>query len=222
MAPVRFIYFDLGNVLLKFSVRRLLHQTAELLEIDEQRVRAVMFENKRYQDLESGRITGREYFHSLCEGFGKPIPLEPFLEATNNIFWVNETLLRIARHLSKKFFPRGILSNVGPNHWTYVHEAFPRIWELFPQHQIASFEAGCMKPFPEIYQIAYRSACEEVRGIKPEEILLIDDLAENIAAAEAAGWQGVVYEQDDALVAALKEKGIPVPEIPESPMGENG
>ena len=35
MAPVRFIYFDLGNVLLKFSVRRLLHQTAELLEIDD-------------------------------------------------------------------------------------------------------------------------------------------------------------------------------------------
>ena len=78
-----------------------------------------------------------------------------------------------------------------------------------------------MKPFPEIYEIAYRRACEEVSGIKPEEILLIDDLAENIAAAEAAGWQGVVYDQDDALVAALKEKGIPLPEIPESPSGQN-
>ncbi|MBQ1455081.1 MAG: HAD-IA family hydrolase [Thermoguttaceae bacterium] len=221
MAPVRFIYFDLGNVLLKFSVRRLLHQTAELLETDEQRVRAVMFENKRYQDLESGRITGKEYFHSLCEGFGKKIPLEPFLEATNNIFWVNETTLRIARHLSKKFFPRGVLSNTGPNHWTYVQQAFPRIWELFPLHRIASFEAGCMKPFPEIYRIAYLSAREEISDIKPEEILLIDDLPENIAAAEAAGWRGVVYDQDDELLAALEKLGIPLPEIPESPSEEN-
>lgn len=212
MNPVRFVYFDLGNVLLKFSVRRLLHQTAELLETDEQHVRAVMFENNRYQEFECGRITGKEYYRYLCEGFRKQVPIGAFLEATNNIFWVNETMLRVARRFSKKLFPRGVLSNTGPYHWSYVHEAFPRIWELFARHQIASFEVGCMKPFAEIYKVAYHQAREEVNDLKPEEILLIDDLPENIAGAEAAGWQGLVYDNDDAFLAALARMNLPVPE----------
>lgn len=212
MADIRFVYFDLGNVLLKFSLRRLLHQVAELVETDDERVRAVLFDDKKYFALESGGISGREYFERVSVEFGKEIPLEDFLQASNNIFWVNEPILPLCRKLSKSLFPRGVLSNTGPTHWVYTQEAFPCIWDLFPRHRIASFAVKCMKPFEPIYQIALDEARKSLPDLRPGEILFIDDLEENIAGAKKFGFDGVVYTEIEPLIEEFKRRDLPIPE----------
>lgn len=212
MAKIRFIYFDLGNVLLKFSLQRLLHQVAELVETDEEQVRTVMFADKKYFALESGEITGRDYFAHVCEGFGKKVPIEELLAATNDIFWVNEPILPLVRHLSKSLFPRGILSNTGPSHWEYTTSAFPCIWELFPRHRIASFQVKCLKPFEKIYQIALEEARKEIPNLQPDEILFVDDLLENIKAAKQFGFEGIVYTEIEPVLATFARLELPVPE----------
>lgn len=212
MANIRFLYFDLGNVLLKFSLRRLLHQVAELTETDEERVRTILFGDKKYFALESGGISEEEYFQYVCEEFGKKIPPEDFLQATNNIFWVNEPILPLIRLLSKELFPRGILSNTGAQHWRYTQEAFPCVWDLFPNHRIASFEVQQMKPFRPIYEIAFNEAKTSIADLDPDEVLFIDDLEENIAGACAFGFQGFVYSENEPLVTLFKQLGLPTPE----------
>ena len=212
MASTRFVYFDLGNVLLKFSLRRLLHQVAELVETDEERVRAVLFDDKIYVSLESGGMSGREYFERVLAGFGKEIRLEDFLQATNNIFWVNEPILPLCRHLSKSLFPRGILSNTGPAHWSYIQNAFPCICDLFPQHRIASFAVKCMKPFAPIYQIALDEARKSLPDLEANEVLFIDDLEENIDGAKKFGFDGVVFTEIEPLLEEFKQRGLPIPE----------
>lgn len=212
MGKIRFVYFDLGNVLLKFSLRRLLHQVAEVAETDEERVRTVLFGDKKYFAFESGEITAQDYFDHICQGFEKKIPIENFLQATNNIFWVNEPILPLVRNLSKSLFPRGVLSNTGPEHWRYTLEAFPCIWDLFPKHRLASFKVKCMKPFEKIYQIALDEARRELPDLAPEEVLFIDDLEENIDGAKKFGFEGVVYTEIEPLLEAFRRLNLPVPE----------
>ena len=60
-----------------------------------------------------------------------------------------------------------------------------------------------MKPDAGIYDIA------EVRcRLIPQETVFIDDLPQNIAAARARGWQGIVHESEHATREALTGLGL--------------
>ena len=97
------------------------------------------------------------------------------MAAINDIFWVNEPILPLIRHLADSFFPRGILSNTGPHHWDYIPFAYPNIWALFPSHRIASFAVHAMKPYPEMFKHALDEARRELPDLAPDQVLLIDD-----------------------------------------------
>ncbi|MDO5580258.1 MAG: HAD family phosphatase [Planctomycetia bacterium] len=208
---VRFVYFDLGKVLLLFSVSRLLYQVAELTGAGENEIAEIIFGKGKYMALESGEISGQEYFDQICIDFDRRLDADQFLEATNNIFWVNESILPVIRHLSRKLYPRGILSNTGPYHWHYVQTSFPFIRELFPRHRVASFSAKSIKPNRKIYEEAFAEAKTELPDLLPEEILLIDDLEENIQGARDFGFQGIVYTNTETLITEMKKFGLPVP-----------
>ncbi|MCW5881233.1 MAG: HAD family hydrolase [Anaerolineae bacterium] len=55
---------------------------------------------------------------------------------------------------------------------------------------ISAFE-GVEKPDPAIYHAALRAA-----AVAPEEAVFVDDLAENVAAADALGMTGVLIDRD--------------------------
>ena len=211
MEKIRFIYFDLGNVLLKFSVRRLLHQIAEVSGVSDDEVRQAFFDDQWYLKYEKGEIDGIEYFAHYCQQINNSVPSEDLINAANDIFWVNEPILPLLRHLAGEFFPRGILSNTGPHHWAYIQEAFSNIIGLIPRHRIASFEVGAIKPYPEIYRIALDEARKEVSGLEPAQVLLIDDLEENVAGAKKFGFQAVCYGDHNQLLGELKRLGVPLP-----------
>ncbi len=212
MQPVRFVYFDLGNVLLKFSVRRLLHQVAELAEVPDDAIKEAFFDDKKYMAYEMGQIDGIEYFAHICRQIGKTIPSDELIAAASDIFWVNDPILPLLRHLANLLFPRGILSNTGPHHWTYIQTAFPKIMALIPSHRIASYAVHAMKPYPEIYKIALDEARREIPDLTPEQVLLIDDLEENVAGARQFGFRAIHYTGDDALRGELRALGVPLPE----------
>lgn len=212
MPQVRFIYFDLGNVLLKFSVRRLLHQVAELAEVPDADVKEAFFDDKKYMAYEMGQIDGIEYFAHICRQLGKTVPSEELVAAASDIFWVNEPILPLLRHLAGLLFPRGLLSNTGPHHWTYIQMAFPKILALIPSHRIVSYAVHAMKPYPEIYKIALDEARREIPDLSPEQVLLIDDLEENVKGAEEFGFQAVHYQDDASLERELRARGVPLPE----------
>lgn len=211
---VRFVYFDLGNVLLNFSVQRLLYQVSELTGRSEEEVRHVLFGEKKYQHLECGDITPQEYFDQVCVAFDLKINPNDFIEATNNIFWVNESILPVIRHMAKVFQPRGILSNTGPAHWHYFQSTFHCITSLFPKHLITSFQVKCMKPFPKIFEAALAEARLELPDLLPEEVLFIDDLEANVLGARDVGFVAYHYQDTPQLIEELVRLGLPTPEAP--------
>jgi putative hydrolase of the HAD superfamily len=70
---------------------------------------------------------------------------------------------------------------------------------------VCSAEVGWAKPEPEIYALACRRL-----GVGADACVFVDDYAANVAAAEAAGMQAVLYRVDrgDDLRAQLAAVGV--------------
>ncbi|MCE6996347.1 HAD-IA family hydrolase [Saccharothrix sp. S26] len=87
----------------------------------------------------------------------------------------------------------GLLSNMPPAwdaHWRRLVPPAGLFDEL-----VMSFEVGCRKPSPEIFELAAGLA-----GAPPEECVLVDDLEKNCEGARAAGWQAVHFTKpSDAI-----------------------
>ncbi|MEU0686724.1 HAD family hydrolase [Streptomyces uncialis] len=101
----------------------------------------------------------------------------------------------------------GMLSNMVPTwdaHWRRMVDPA----ELFDD-VVLSFEVGHRKPSPGMFALAAERA-----GVPAGSCVLIDDLAHNIAGAEAAGWQAVHFtdtttaaERLDALLGTALSQG---------------
>ncbi|MBQ9875064.1 MAG: HAD family phosphatase [Thermoguttaceae bacterium] len=208
---IRFVYFDLGNVLLRFSVHRMLSQLAEATGLPLEDVQTLCFDEGRYRGYEIGETSTEEFLDALCDAVGTKPNRDDLVRAINDIFWANDPVLPIVRKLAKLGVPRGILSNTNPLHWGYVEEAFPRIWDCFPEHKLASHLVRALKPFPEIYQIALDDAKKEIPDLQPSEVLFIDDLAPNVEGAKKFGFQTIHYVDFDSFLEQYKTFELPVP-----------
>ncbi|MDO5309134.1 MAG: HAD family phosphatase [Planctomycetia bacterium] len=208
---IRFVYFDLGNVLLFFSAHRMFSQVAKALNVSEHDLQSILVDKEQYRQYALGRISTQEYFQFVCETLGVQGDLNDFLTAVNDIFWSNDPIFPILYKLAKHNFPRGVLSNTIDVHWKYIEEAYPRIWDLFPQHKLASCQVGALKPDREIYQIALDDARKEIPDLKPEEVLFIDDLIPNVEGARQFGFQAIHYVDFDSFLEQYKQTGLPTP-----------
>jgi putative hydrolase of the HAD superfamily len=105
---------------------------------------------------------------------------------------------------ASSFSPRLVLlSNTDSLHFEYIREAFPEIF-IFDEY-VLSYETGSLKPETEIYNNALKQA-----GISPEEAVFIDDLEENVKAADRLGMKGILYRKGMDLRLELSRYGISV------------
>jgi putative hydrolase of the HAD superfamily len=96
---------------------------------------------------------------------------------------------------------RGLISNTNHLHFEWLDELLG-LRSRFETVTL-SHELGCLKPAPDIYHAALRDA-----QCPPERAIFIDDLAENVAAAEAVGMRGVRFEGVDKLRGVLASEGL--------------
>lgn len=97
--------------------------------------------------------------------------------------------------------PVFVLSNIGTDVFEIARAHYPFL-NAFDRF----FISGTMrvtKPDPEIYQ-----RVEEACGLAPEALLFADDRPENIAAAEARGWNGHVFTHSKGWADRLVQAGL--------------
>lgn len=103
--------------------------------------------------------------------------------------------------LHQRGAPMAALTNMPPSKWPAIRAlspAFGRLGEV-----VVSGDEGVIKPEPRIFEIA----CERT-GMAPGELLFVDDVAGNVAAAEALGFH-VLHLTDPALLRpALTAHGL--------------
>jgi putative hydrolase of the HAD superfamily len=199
---VKFLYFDLGMVLLTFSVERMCRQMAEAAGITPTQVSQIIFDGDLQQRYERGEISSREFYEAFCREAGVRPDYGRLAAAASDIFELNGSIVPVVAQLRQARYRLGILSNTCENHWQHCFRRFRLLGETFSVFAL-SYELKATKPQAAIFQAAARLA-----ETPPGEIFFCDDIAGHVAGARAAGLDAVQYTSTPELVAELRKRGI--------------
>jgi epoxide hydrolase-like predicted phosphatase len=109
----------------------------------------------------------------------------------------NTELLEYARGLRPRY-RTGLLSNGSVGAREREHAAYG-YGDIFDEI-IYSFEVGLMKPDPRIYVLA----CARL-DVLPEEMVFVDDVEENVAAAREVGIHAVHYRDNAQVIEEINK-----------------
>jgi glucose-1-phosphatase len=199
---LKFLYFDLGIVLVDFSIDQMLRQMAEVSGVRPEQVEAVVFNSGLQHEYESGKISSRDFYERYCQETGVRPTFDDLLRASAEIFSLNYSMVSVAAWLQQAGWPLGILSNTCECHWEYCMKEYPALEKIFST-RVTSYQVGFVKPDPKIFLAAAQKA-----GHAPEEIFFVDDIAGHVAGAKAAGFDAVQYTTTAKFVEDLRNRGL--------------
>jgi putative hydrolase of the HAD superfamily len=124
---------------------------------------------------------------------------------------VNERVVRWAAALRRAGFHTAILSNMPQeildDMWRQPRLAWMEGFEV----RVFSCEAGLVKPETAIYRL-----CLEKLGAEPGTTVFLDDVARNVAGAQGAGIQGLLFRSAREAAEEIERRwGLPVAELRE-------
>ncbi|MHC4401458.1 MAG: HAD family hydrolase [Planctomycetota bacterium] len=201
LMPPKFLYFDLGKVLLDFDHNHMFQQMGDVAGIEASRVEEVLFAGGLQAEYESGRISPESMYEAFCRTTGTQPDREALAHAANDIFELNVSIVPLVAQLQAARYRMGILSNTCVSHWEHCRRRF-RIVGSFSISAL-SYEIHVAKPDGAVFEAAARLA-----GVCPEEIFFADDNADNVAGAVAAGFDAVQYTTTPRLAADLRSRGV--------------
>lgn len=203
MSKIKFVYFDLGNVLLAFSHQRACEQMAAVAEISPELVREVVFDGGLEDRYERGEISSDAFYDAFCTATHSRPERDLLLLASSDIFTLKYEMLPLVNGLHSAGTPLGILSNTCAAHWEFAIDGRFRILNTCFREYILSYEVQSMKPSSQIYSAAIAAA-----GVQPAEIFFTDDRLENVHAAQAAGMDAVQFTDSLQLNRELLKREI--------------
>jgi len=212
--PPKFLYFDIGNVLLSFSHEQMCQQMADVAGVTRQAVWDILFTNREAASIEkqfeTGQLSADQFFDYFCRATGTRPDQRELEEAVCDIFAPVDRMEEIVRRLTHAGHRLGILSNTNSLQWHYMSSGRfpllapppgdsrnPFLWAVL------SYEVGSMKPDPRIYEVAIERA-----GVPACEVFFVDDRDDNVAGALAAGIDAVQFHGVQQLIEDLTSRGI--------------
>ena len=111
------------------------------------------------------------------------VTTEQLLLAISDMFTPIEAMGPVMDQLRRQGQGVGILSNTCAAHWGWLTKQSYSVLSGRFEGVILSYLVGAMKPDAVIYDVAERAA-----QVEPQQMLFLDDRAENVAAARARGW----------------------------------
>ncbi len=195
------IVFDFGNVVAFFSHLKAAQQLAAHSELAAEAIQALVFAGQLEHAYESGQLTTEQLLqhlrqHCRLTGSDHEIGL-----AYADMFEPNPDVCAAVPRLRERYRLL-LLSNTNELHFEQLSRQFADTLRFFDA-LVLSHQVGVRKPNRRIYD-----HCRELAGCPAAECLFIDDLPANVAAAQEAGWQGLVYRRGDRIQERLAEVGI--------------
>ena len=199
---IKAIVFDFGGVLMRTEDHTGRRRWEARLGLSEFELDRTVF----HSETANRATVGEEPEAAIWQNVASVFKLTPEqLAALQTDFWSGDRLDADLVALLGALRPRyqtAILSNYWPN----GRELIGRVNGLEQVVDVIfiSSEERLAKPGARLYQ-----RVTERLGVKPEEVVLVDDFAANIDGARAAGWQAIHYRAGMDMRAALKQLGVP-------------
>ena len=189
MKEIKNIIFDMGRVLLKFDPNVSLKVYCENEE-DKAFIHRELFEGPEWIMADEGKITNEQRYDLVKERVPERLhkALKYVVENWDMCMEPIEGAQDFYAFVKEKGYQTFVLSN-----------ACNRFYSYFPKHYdmksfggiVVSSDIKMIKPNPAIYEYILKKY-----DLKPEECLFIDDMEENVKAAEAAGIKGFVFRNN--------------------------
>lgn len=207
MRPIEFVFFDLGNVLASFSVRRACGNVAKRWGVDPEIVRHALWTSGIQDRYEHGHEDDESFAEVARRALGlsrQDAPTRELLDLLSDMFDPVCEMESVVESVRGRGIKLGILSNTCLAHWRWLQESqqYPVLRGPFDS-VVLSYEVGAMKPNAAIYASAAASA-----GVDPASILFLDDRADNVQAAIALGWQAHRFTDAKSAREVLRWKNV--------------
>src|SRR5262245_7118149 len=88
-----FFFFDMGNVVLRFSHERMAEQMARVAGIEPRIAWRILFDDGLEWAYERGELTRDEFYGRFCEAAGTRADINLLDEAANDIFELNSPIV---------------------------------------------------------------------------------------------------------------------------------
>lgn len=194
------VIFDIGNVLIEWQPERFFDA-----EIGADRRRALF----AALDLHgiNDRVDRGENFHTVWADVAVAHPEwraevamwhDRWLELASPAIPHSERLMTALQSAGVPVFS---LTNFGIETYEIAAEVYPFLRAF--DRDFISGHMGMIKPDPAIY-----AAVEQATGLAPETLLFTDDRADNIAAADARGWQTHLFTDPQGWADRLVAEGL--------------
>lgn len=186
MAAIKAVIWDVGGVLLRAEDETTKTALASRYQLTLKELYRLVFYGESAQQATLGVISERDHWANIA----KILHLNELeLADFERDFWAGDSLdlnlISFIRSL-KKDYKTGLLSNA----WDGARKALSDIYHCMDafDYSVFSAEVCLAKPDPAIYMKLI-----EIMSVLPEEAIFVDDLQENVAAANRLGIHGVQF-----------------------------
>jgi 2-haloacid dehalogenase len=193
-ATIEHIVFDIGWVFVRFDYRPMF-EFLRARGVTGEDLHAVL-KRVGLAEHESGRVHGEALLERLAALATQPVSLSDLHAQWVGMFELDPPMVDLAHRLSERYRVY-LLSNIGDLHWAHLSREYR--FHAIGHGALPSYLAGAMKPHAEIYTEA-----EKRFALTPAATVFIDDREDNIAAARARGWHGIVHADYPSTLGALR------------------
>ena len=194
---IKAIIWDLGGVLVRTADWTSREELAARLGTDLRTLSQIVFGDDGDYRSQVGEITAAEQWANVAKRLNIPAAEIPVVK--KDFFagdMLDSDLIDTIRGL-KAHYTVALLSNAMDD---LRHEVLEN-WQIDDafHHLVISAEVGMKKPDHRIYELTLEKV-----GVAPGEAVFIDDMPENIAAAQAVGMHGIRFVRKAQALAELE------------------
>ena len=197
---IKNIIFDIGNVLASFRWKELFQELGFTGETFERIAAATVLHPTMWNEFDRSLMTDEEIITSCIERapeYEQEIRL--LFSKTEFLVKEYEDSKQWIQELKKQGYRVYLLSNYGKTSFEAARDNGRLSFLPLVDGAVISYEIKIVKPEPGIYE-----ALLTKYGLQAKECVFLDDKAENIEAAKALGFHGIVVESGEQAKQELK------------------
>jgi epoxide hydrolase-like predicted phosphatase len=195
--PIQAVIFDIGGVLVRTENHDKRHEWEARLGVPRGHVTHALFDSEEAARAMVGSIPESEMWASVARKLG--LPDDQVQEFQLDFFAGERFDIELAQfiHSLRSHIKVGIISNA----WSDAREVLNRKFNLggYVDDAIYSAEVKLAKPDVRIFQLAL-----ERLGVRAEEAVFVDDVLENVQAAQSLGMKGVQFKSTEQTIQDVK------------------
>jgi epoxide hydrolase-like predicted phosphatase len=194
---IRAVLFDFGGVLVQTINQSGREKWEKRLGLPSHGLARAVFDSQIAMQATLGQVNEEEIWKSL--GSLYKLSAENLSQMRSDFWsgdWLDTNLINFLLSL-RPHYKTAILSNA----WLGAREMFVNKYHLdqIMDLIVISSEVSLAKPDPRIYQLTV-----DRLGARPEEIIFVDDVLENVRASRQVGLIGLQYRSTPQLLSEIR------------------